>query len=244
MICSSGIGFDPLVDGRRLHLGFHGIWQGVAVLYDRETQSLWFHLTGRAYAGPLEGTALARLPTGRHTTWQDWRTDHPGTRVLAVDERFVGRVGDRGYFGREGCRRGDPFLPDVFRRTLKDTDDRLPLHELVHGAVVAGQPVAWPIRSVLDAGLVSTRVGEVPVLLWGDRASGSVVAFERRLGEEVLEFVPAGDRRVRDEGGSLFDREGVAREGPRAGQRLRPLDGLQAEWYGWFAHHPDTRLER
>ena len=245
MICTSGIGFDPLVEGQRLRFAFHGIWQGVAVLADRPGGSLWFHLTGEAFAGPRAGTRLRRLDSGRHTTWDEWRRTHPDTRVLAVDPRWVGRPGDQGYFGRDGVRRGDPFLPEAFRATLQATDARLPLHELVYGAVVEGQAVAWRVADVTARGLQHLVVAGVPIVLWGDPVSGSVAAFDRRVDGVTLQFALGPEGRVTDdEGASRWNREGVATDGPRAGQRLVPLVGLQAEWYGWFAHHPDTRLLR
>ena len=79
MICSSGIGFDPVLDERRLWFGFHGIYQGTAVLYDQQTGSLWMHLTGECFAGELAGRKLDPLDTGRHTTWSEWLASHPET---------------------------------------------------------------------------------------------------------------------------------------------------------------------
>ena len=50
-------------------------------MFDRETRSLWSHITGNAVAGPLKGTRLTMLPAV-HTTWRLWRANHPDTVVL------------------------------------------------------------------------------------------------------------------------------------------------------------------
>jgi hypothetical protein len=68
-------------------------------------------------------------------------------------------------------------------------------------------------------------------------------SYVRRLDGKVLSFERTGPGRFRDrETGSVFDLEGRGVSGPHRGRRLPPLGGLQAEWYGWFAHHPDTTL--
>lgn len=77
--------FDARLDGRRITLGSCGFTMDHRhVLYDRETESLWVErgdsLT--AFSGKFKGKALAlvaRLPT---TSWSDWRSENPGTRLL------------------------------------------------------------------------------------------------------------------------------------------------------------------
>ena len=50
-------------------------------MFDRETRTLWSHVTGKAVQGPLAGTRLNMLPAV-HTTWALWRANHPDTIVL------------------------------------------------------------------------------------------------------------------------------------------------------------------
>lgn len=77
--------YDARVDGRRITLGSCGFSMGRRhVLYDRGTESLWVERGDglQAFSGQLKGKTLAlvdRLPT---TTWSDWRSDNPGTRLL------------------------------------------------------------------------------------------------------------------------------------------------------------------
>jgi len=63
------------------------VWEGkdAFVLWDRETESLWWPPIGRAVAGPLLGTSLKLLDESRwsQTTFKAARQAFPGARVLA-----------------------------------------------------------------------------------------------------------------------------------------------------------------
>lgn len=245
MVCSSGIGFDPLIDGTRHTFGFEGIWQGTAVLYDHQTRSIWMHLTGTCIEGKHEGVVLERLDTGRHTTWRDWLTLHPDTDVIARDPRWMNRAGDTGYFAREGARSGSAFLPPTFGQTIHDRDDRLEPHALVYGVVVGKTARAYPFHRLESAGLAEEVVAGVPVTVWYDRRARSAAAFDRRIGDVTLTFALDSKGVIRDAATkSRWTLDGVCVEGARLGVRLKPLRGLMAEWYGWFANHPQTTLWR
>jgi hypothetical protein len=242
VICSSGIGFDPMLDGQRLTFGFEGIWQGTAVLYDRQTRSLWMHHTGECFEGKLAGRSLTPLDSGRHTTWGAWRRDHPTTDAMAPDPRFK-----MGYFARSQSRSGDPLLPPTFPETIQSRDPRLPLETLLLGVRVGGHARAYPyVRLAKGAGVVEEPLGDVPLTVWYDPAQRSAAAFDARSDGKTLHFTrteQAGATRFRDgETGTLWDLEGRAVSGPGAGKRLTRPTQLLTEWYGWFAHFPATTI--
>jgi hypothetical protein len=81
-LCGSAVVYDRRVDDRTLTFGVSGkLADDDLVLYDRETASEWKQSTGRAIAGPLEGTTLAVLPASM-TTLGQFRESHPEGRVL------------------------------------------------------------------------------------------------------------------------------------------------------------------
>lgn len=49
--------------------------------YDRETETFWEQMTGKAVVGPQTGKQLAWIPSVV-TTWRKWRKEHPATTVL------------------------------------------------------------------------------------------------------------------------------------------------------------------
>lgn len=239
MICSSGVGFDPHHNGQRLTFGFHGIWQGVAVLYDKQTRSLWMHLTGECIDGPLEGATLKPI-TGRHVQWWEWRRDHPETQVMSEDNTFRDR-----YFPEQASRRGKDFFPPEFNPTIDDRDARLPPSALCYGIKAAGAVKAYPFVALMNAeqGVVNDVVGETPVVVIFEPLTRSAAAHSRQLGDNTLVFQRAADGLLVDAAsGSHFDRDGRCIDGEYKGRQLPEVFGVQAEWYGWYATYPETEL--
>ena len=81
-LCRTGWVFDRRVDGRVLDFETSGLLlDSNKLMVDRQTDSLWHHLTGQAISGPLKGTTLEVMPM---TTirWSDWVAEHPDSDVL------------------------------------------------------------------------------------------------------------------------------------------------------------------
>lgn len=84
-LCGSGLAFRRELDGKPVQLGVSGLLHNSdLILYDRATQSLWQQITGRAIAGPRRGQVLESVPV-TVARWDEWRSAHPGTRVLSTD---------------------------------------------------------------------------------------------------------------------------------------------------------------
>ena len=238
MICSSGVSFDPRLDGQRLSFGFEGVWKGTAILYDRDTGSLWMHFTGACFAGPRAGRSLTVLGTGTHTTWAAWRRDHPDTDVMAPDPRF-----SKGYFDREQARSGRAFLPPEFSETIGPRDPRLPANALLLGVSAGGETRAYPLaRLAATSGVVAETVGGVPLTVWYEAGSRTACAFDARLDGRTRTFVRRPEGFFEDETESRFDLDGRCVAGALIGRSLVRVTSLLTEWYGWFAHHPKTSI--
>ena len=73
------------------------LYKDTFVLFDEETESLWYHLEGdiamTAISGEYAGSRVPELPFA-HTTWDVWRGLHPDTGYLdpaSLPERSVDR---------------------------------------------------------------------------------------------------------------------------------------------------------
>ncbi len=66
-LCGSGAGFTPVIAGKRYHFAVAGRVNGIAVLHDVESSSLWDSVTGECYEGDLTGARMAFWPIEKTT---------------------------------------------------------------------------------------------------------------------------------------------------------------------------------
>ncbi len=68
------------------------VWGGLDgfILWDRDTESLWWPLVDRSVSGPLKGVALRKFDelSWKETTWEGIKTSYPEAMVLAPDQDF------------------------------------------------------------------------------------------------------------------------------------------------------------
>ena len=73
--------------GRELTFDFaSGLIDDNLLVVDRETNTVWSQLAGKAVFGQLEGTAFKAMPS-MQTTWKFWRQEHPDTEVMVIEGR-------------------------------------------------------------------------------------------------------------------------------------------------------------
>jgi hypothetical protein len=235
MKCSSGVGFDPTVDGQRLTFDVLGLLEGVFRMRDRQTGSIWTHLDGKAIAGPLEGKRLEIVPIPQ-TTWGEWKADHSETLVLDPDTPFQDRY-------------VRPVRIGVFNpNEAIFGDDRLPSNTLVVGVEVGGVYKGYPISELEMAGsVVNDTIAGQPVVVIYDPISRTGVAYLRQIDGRSLEFYNASEDgyEIRDRAtGSRWDVHGRTLDGAYGEARLEFVPSFISEWYGWSAYHPESQLYR
>ena len=82
--------YDRNLDGKKLSFGVSGkLWKNVLIMYDRQTDSLWSHLTGEAVIGPLKGKRLKTFPAAM-MRYSEWTQLYPDTLVLKKEGRGMG----------------------------------------------------------------------------------------------------------------------------------------------------------
>lgn len=233
-MCSSGVGFDPVADGTHYTFDVFGLYEGLFVMADRETGSVWTHFDGSVLKGPLAGTgvALSIVPMA-HTTWETWLDLHPDTLVLDWYEEYASRY-----------RKVDPGrggLSPLFEATVSGADDRLPGNELVFGAGVGEDFGAYVLGDHDGLTVVSDTLGDHPIVVFIDPTTDFALAFSAVVDGETRSFSVV-DGAIVDDTGTTWTIEGIAVDGPGAGSELEFVTGFVTEWYGWAAYHPETSI--
>ena len=114
------------------------------------------------------------------------------------------------------------------------------------GVEVEGIAKAYPFRELAKApqGLVQDEVAGKRILVVHELKSGTTRALLCEQATGRLDFeADAEPEMLRETGsGSRFTRFGRAVDGPLKNLQLPLVNSLQAEWYGWYALHPQTDL--
>ena len=151
-LCGSGMAFSSIAGGSFKSFGVSGLlYNSDVLLYDRETESLWSQIMGRAVSGPLKGERLTPIALA-HTTWKDWWAEHPDTQVLSTKTGHLRNYDHDPYEGYAGT--GRILFP------VSNIDSRLDTKELVVGLELNGQFKAYPFGSLPRKPLQDEFAGE------------------------------------------------------------------------------------
>lgn len=206
------------------------------VMYDRrENRSLWPQMNRQANCGANVGTKLPMVPVVE-MRWERWKALHPNTKVVSSRTPYA-----RDY--REGNYPYDDYERRNNDRVLFDMpiDDRRPPKERVLGIPNgSGGGVALPFGALntAPARVVTVAVGGTERTVFWSREAQGAMAFETSAA-----FSVENGTIVDDETGSTWTIEGRAVAGPRAGDRLEPVDeAYVAFWFAWAAFQPGTTI--
>ena len=250
-LCNSALAFDRRLDGRVMTFGTSGkLYLSDLVMYDRQTESLWSQIEGRAIAGVQTGAQLERIPV-QTVTWKQWREAHPDGWVLSRDTGADRDYGRNPYVGYDE-KASDPFLFDG------EADPRFEPKERVLGLGGDADPVAVPLAALSRARVAEVEVGGEDVVIWAveglrssldteDITAGQEIAatgaFDPTVDGRRLSFTAADEQTLRDEqSGSTWDVLGRAVGGPLEGSRLELAESVDTFWFSWAAFHPETRV--
>ncbi len=204
------------------------------VMYDRETDTLWTQVDGKAVKGSLMGRKLEVVPSV-HATWRQWKQLYPDSVVLK--KRGIPRSSYDAY-------NRDPNRAGILGRRMRDK--RLPAKERVIGVRTEDAATAFVEKDVRETRLVQAEVGSLPVVLVAAGNDQPVVTFNRRVSGRVLSFrLAEGTPAVMEdtETGSRWSlAHGKAVLGSLKGAQLARAPAYPAFWFGWLGYFPNTEL--
>ncbi|MCF6324388.1 MAG: DUF3179 domain-containing protein [Gammaproteobacteria bacterium] len=149
-LCGTGVAYiTPANSG---NFGVSGLlYNSDVLLYDRQTESLWSQIRAEAISGPLVGQKLTRIPMS-HTSWHNWRQQHPETLVLSDNTGFkrnYHRNPYDGYVDSKGI-----YFP------VNHHDPRFHPKARVIGIEIDGHSKAYPFSALAQtSGDINDKVG-------------------------------------------------------------------------------------
>jgi hypothetical protein len=235
VVCSSGVAFDPTIDGTTYTFAPSGLYNGLFVMRDDQTGSIWTHFDGSVIQGPMAGTgAELEIQPIVHVTWSDWLEEHPDTLVPDWFTGFENRYA-------EGFDAGSGGLSPTFQDTLLNEDDRLPVNELVLGVGLGDEYTAFVLGDIGGPVVANAALSGFPLAVFLDGSEDFGLAFCAAVNGHTLSFEVI-DGQYMSIDGTVWSRSGLATEGPLEGEQLGYVTSFVTEWYGWSAYHPATTI--
>ncbi len=145
------------------------LYNSAAVLYDRQTESLWAQPVRKAIAGALTGASLSVIPS-RRVRWSVWLEEHPNTQVLSVETGYSINYRFNPY---EQYQSGSDLIFPVQR---KKSDCKIHSKALVLGVEADGRYRAYPLQDLKKVLRVRDVLGSRTLEIVYDAASDSAVA--------------------------------------------------------------------
>lgn len=229
--------FSRTVDGKTLTFGVSGmLWRNALVMFDRETKSLWSHITGECIDGKLKGKQLRRLAAIPKVTWQEWKRQHPDSKVLSVAGREEG-------FNRYASYDSSPTEIGISGDKLKDA--RLKAKELVIGVRVGGRAKAYPPQAFENRCVLVDQVGDRTFIVFHDKNSTASAVYEAVVEGKTLDL-PASAQGVEvadSATGTTWNLlTGKAVRGSLQGKELQPVPHFYGFWFAWVDFNPQTEI--
>ncbi|MEM1049917.1 MAG: DUF3179 domain-containing protein [Pseudomonadota bacterium] len=231
-LCGSGILYETEVEGfeEPFVFGSSGLlYRSNKLMFDRQTESLWHHLTGKPVGGPLyPGKVRLKTRPMAIARWSDWRARHPETRVLALKTGYT-----RNY--ASGFVYHDYFAsPDLLYPARAEGDEAtktLNPKSHVFGLQTVGAAKAWPLAAFANRSVLNDTFAGKPIVLVGNERGRTVRAYEGG----AAAFSQTGDPTVLRSDGQRWTVTEHALVGP-AGERRPRLPGRVTYWFAWNNH--------
>ena len=226
-LCSSGILYDTNLPQGVVKFGSSGLlYRSNKLMFDDETKSLWNQFTGEPAVGKLVGSGLKLevLPLTT-TTWHEWRTIHPDTKVMHPETGFIRDYSPGQPYGRY-------FRDRALMFPSPDDENALAQKALVFGLRVSGSAKAWPLKSFRRGAVIHDQLGALNVVLVGSEKNRDVRAYR----SDEMRFEHQVGTKLIDGSGREWQITESALVGP-LGQRLTRLPGHLGYWFAWHNYY-------
>ena len=223
----------PSVDGRVHWFAEHGLYDGLFLMRDEESETYWDHMTGEAVYGPLTGARLEVSNLMQTTVAQVLDLDRDALvtisdRAIRTDEQMttgslIRRVGGR--------------LNRMFRATVNEEDARRPTMDIGMGIWDGELARYYPYDEVVESGnAVFDNFGGRQVVIYLDPSAYALAATYTDADDFSWD-----DRTLRFSDGSYIENAIFHDASGERARIERPLQVL-ARWYGFSLTFPQTGI--
>jgi hypothetical protein len=215
-----------------LHFNNVGLYDGLFVMQDEESKTLWNHVTGEALYGPYVGRTLGPVGNLMQVTVEEALEFDPATEVAISDRPYTGRSGAPG----RGTLGENAQLMPMFVATLGEEDTRRPRMDMGLGIWTPETRRYYPMEEIRGRGAFIDEVDGRDVLVYIEARSATPTAIfvdARSASVEGKEIRLDTGAVIR--AGVLFDADGNRLESERPQQ-------VFTRWYGYSLTFPGAEV--
>lgn len=228
-LCRSGLTYSREVNGKVLEFGVSGKLRNAnLVMYDRQTETYWSQIKGKAIVGPMVPEKL-NLKFSSITEWEEWKEAYPDTKVLSRETGIYppNRYDNRLYQGYKDSERVGFGVNNV--------DDRLKSKKIVYGINLGNKSIAYTEEAVRNEKLIKDKIGNESIVIFENPEDGSIRAF--KLNKKADFSIDRNS--LQDAEGNKWSFEGKEIDGEG---KLEGLNPKGFYWFAWTKFNPETQL--
>lgn len=151
------------------------LYKSNVLMYDRQTESLWSQVKGKAVTGPMTDTPLKVLPSTL-TTWEKWKKRFPTTEVLSTETGYTRNYNKDPYKDYYKRKKG---LFSFFKPGPGEKEK-----ELVAGVKIDGSVKAYPVSMLRKKEKLNDRLGGMDITVTFDPKTDELVVLNKE-GKEI-----------------------------------------------------------
>ncbi|MBC8376338.1 MAG: DUF3179 domain-containing protein [FCB group bacterium] len=241
------ISYCPLT-GSAIHLntaveyGVSGLlFNSNLIMYDRETDSYWPQMLLRSAAGDRSGGEL-HLNNLVETTWGNWRTLFPDTKVVNSDTKHSRNYNRYPYGSYRTCN--SLACGDFIYFPVANEDDRLPPKNRVLTIINGDEVKALDINAYLNPQIIGVDVGDTHYKVVVSGRDNIAVAFETSRAISISSWdISVGEIILNQaDTGKEWDITGQLIANSQPSERLVAANAYIAYWFSVVAFYPDVEL--
>lgn len=257
-LCNSGIIFDRRVNhnGNEFLLDFEVsgmLRKSDMVMADKQTETWWQQLMGKAIVGELAGAELKIIPS-LVVSVKEFFERFPNGKILSKKSGSIEaqQAYGKNYYENYDNKDGKPYARFFEGNNL---DDRLPPMERIVDIRSMGEFKVYPFSVAAEKGVINDEFNGKNIVLFyqpgvvsvldkkeisNSKDIGTTTVFNSLLDGEVLTFKKVDDKFIDTNTNSVWDITGRCVEGKLKGKQLEIEPHGNHFAFAWLAFHPET----
>lgn len=259
-LCNASIVFDRRLnhEGQDYLLDFEVsgmLRKSDMVMADKQTETWWQQLMGKAIVGELASAELKIIPS-LVLSVNEFFDRYPDGKILSKESgsEQAQQAYGKNYYENYDSEEGKPYGRFFEENSL---DKRLPPMERVVDIRSLGEFKIYPFSIAAEKGVINDEFNGKNVVLFyqsgvvsvldkkeisESKDIGTVTVFNSLLDGEVLKFKKVDDKFIDTNTSSVWDITGRCVEGKLKGKQLEIEPHGNHFAFAWLAFHPETKI--